>query len=592
MIIAKRFAFALALTFFVALACARAQTPQVSTVNVAPETDKIRVAAIGDVLDMRVAVSDEAGDIVFESGPVTGNNLDWAMRSEEGARVPAGTYTMTVTYRTSSGKLRRRVEQVLVTEEGGKAEAQAAAPSPAAAVGPITGAGTVNKVAKFTGANSIGDSAITETGGRVGFGTPSPQQSLHAVGASSRLRLQSTNGTALTTTEYVTNGRVWQSGAGGSTAANGVANKFFVFDQTANQFRLVLDAAGNFGVGTTAPTSKLTVNGQLQILGAGNGIKFADGSIQTKAIAGTINGTGTANHLAKFTGANSFGNSTVTEVSGRVGIGTASPVVNLQVQGSGIAEAQVRSTSERAVLSLDSTIGGASRVWTMESGLLGNQGLFGIYDRTAGRAGLVINSSGNVGIGTTTPSVRLHVVAEPGGFAAVFGSNDVQNGVYGKSTDGNGVYGVSTNGNAGRFDGPVQVNGALTATGNVCAANISCASDARLKQNVTNLKYGLDQLLRLRPVSWRWKSEPEGKPQMGLVAQEVENVIPELVLKDADATKPLALNYMALLPVAVKAIQEQQAQIREQSRQIERLRAQLDQVKRAMLKRRAANRGR
>lgn len=62
---------------------------------------------------MRVVVSDEAGDVVFESGPVTGGHLDWTMTAAQDARVPAGTYTMTVTYRTANGKLRRRVEQSL-----------------------------------------------------------------------------------------------------------------------------------------------------------------------------------------------------------------------------------------------------------------------------------------------------------------------------------------------------------------------------------------------------------------------------------------------------------------------------------------------
>lgn len=118
-------------------------------------------------------------------------------------------------------------------------------------------------------------------------------------------------------------------------------------------------------------------------------------------------------------------------------------------------------------------------------------------------------------------------------------------------------------------------SGQLTVLANVCAANIPCSSDARLKQNVTGLGYGLNQLLRLRPVSWRWKTEPEGKLQLGLVAQEVEGVMPELVTRGEDATEPLGLNYMALLPVMVKAAQEQQAQIREQQRQIEQLRAQL-----------------
>ncbi|HYG82023.1 MAG TPA: hypothetical protein VD861_16615 [Pyrinomonadaceae bacterium] len=72
---------------------------------------------------------------------------------------------------------------------------------------------------------------------------------------------------------------------------------------------------------------------------------------------------------------------------------------------------------------------------------------------------------------------------------------------------------------------------------------------------------------------------------MGLVAQEVEKVLPELVLKDADATKPMGLNYMALLPAMVKSIQEQQAQIQEQQKLIERLQARLARLERAGKKR-------
>lgn len=194
------------------------------------------------------------------------------------------------------------------------------------------------------------------------------------------------------------------------------------------------------------------------------------------------------------------------------------------------------------------------------------------------------------------------------GATGVYGEG-TQTGVYGDAKNGAGAFGESHSGAgwgvygrnkaggfAGFFDGKVQVAGQLTATGNVCAANIPCSSDSRLKQNITNLKYGLDQLLRLRPVSWRWKSEPEGKPQMGLVAQEAETVMPELVLRESDSTKPLGLNYMALLPVAVKAIQEQQAQIKQlqelvtrQQTQLLRQQAQLNQVRRAV-RRRAANR--
>ncbi len=430
----SRFASASALALFFLFAGASAQTPAVSTINLTPDADKVRVSAVGDVLDMRVVVSDEAGDVVFESGPVTGNSLDWTMAAAQSARVPAGTYTMTVTYRTANGKLRRRVEQVFVaeavkTDEGKDAGEAADSPTPSA-VGTITGEGTVGRVAKFTGANSIGNSTITESAGKVGIGTAAPAQSIHVVGTGSRLRLQSTGGTALTTTEYVTNGRVWQSGAGGSTVTSGVANKFFVFDQTANQYRMVFDAAGNVGVGTTTPTAKLTVNGGIQILGAANGIKFADGSIQTKATAGTINGTGTANRLAKFTGPTSFGNSTITESAGKVGIGTAAPASLLTVIGNTtVPVVQATNNSTNATSSAIRGVGGSG------------YGVRGEY------------SSGTTGAGV----YGFTTVTDGNGILA-----EANNGI-----EAFAIWGKSTNGEAGHFTGKVVVNGDLDVLGTI-----------------------------------------------------------------------------------------------------------------------------
>ncbi len=399
----KRLVISLAFTVIIPMAFAHAQTPQVSTVNVTPDEQRVRVSAVGDVLDMRVAVSNDSGDVVFESGPVTGEHMDWTMSSAEGVRFPPGAYTMTVTYRTSAGKLRRRVEQILVTDattvDTGKQTASSPTPT---AVGTITGEGTINKVAKFTGANTIGNSTITETGGRVGIGTPSPAQSIHVVGTASRLRLQSTGGTSLTTTEYVTNGRVWQSGAGGSTVTSGVANKFFIFDQTAGQFRLVVDPVGNFGIGTVTPTAKLTVNGGIQILGTGNGIKFPDGSIQTKATAGTITGTGATNRLAKFTGPNSFGNSTITENGGNVGIGTTAPQRPLE-----IANGRMRFSSNLGDIEFTETADLIAYATTASPDP--SLSAFRLDVGTGSARVFTVLNNGKVGIGTPAPASMLEI---------------------------------------------------------------------------------------------------------------------------------------------------------------------------------------
>jgi hypothetical protein len=593
----KRFSFVLAFSLFALAAGARAQTPSVSTVNVTPDENKVQVAAVGDVLDMRVAVSDEAGDIVFESGPVTGDKLDWTMRGDGGLRVPPGTYTMTVTYRTSNGKLRRRVEQVLVTEEAGKAEAQASPSPEPTAVGTITGEGTTNRVAKFTGANAVGNSAIIETGGRVGLGITSPAQLLHVFGASSRLRLQSTGTASQTTSEYVTDNRLWQSGAGGSAAPNGVANKFFVYDQTANQYRLVVDPAGNVGFGTVTPTSKLTVNGGIQILGAGNGIKFADGSIQTKATSGTINGTGTTNRLAKFTGPNSFGNSTITENGGNVGIGTAAPSRPLEIangklrMSSALGDIEFTETADLIALATTSNPSGTLPAFRVDVG-------------TGLNRAFTVLANGNVGIQNSSPERALQIgpgfdasftispsdTSPRAGFIR-FGDNTGWSLHFARSRESSG--GALNTGLTGnlmelRDDGRLRLVGfpeGATGVGPLCRtlSNViticeSGSSSLRYKTNVAPYTGGLNVVGRLRPITFTRKES--GRRGVGLAAEEVKAVEPLLAF-DNEKGEAEGVRYELVAVTLINAVKEQQAEIA-------RLRARLARVERA---RRSTRRG-
>jgi hypothetical protein len=167
-----------------AAAHAQQQTPSFSTVNVTPDADRVRINAAGDALEMRVEVSDETGHVVFESGPVSGQQLDWRMTDAQGERVAPGTYLVTVTFRTAAGKLRKRVEQVTVAEdEKASAPEAAVTPTPYAVQANITGSGTNGKIARFTGATTIGNSAITESAGKIGIGTAAPTSKLTVTSA-------------------------------------------------------------------------------------------------------------------------------------------------------------------------------------------------------------------------------------------------------------------------------------------------------------------------------------------------------------------------------------------------------------------------
>ncbi len=99
------------------------------------------------------------------------------------------------------------------------------------------------------------------------------------------------------------------------------------------------------------------------------------------------------------------------------------------------------------------------------------------------------------------------------------------------------------------------------------------SSDIRLKRDIKTLTNLLDKVLQLRAVSFTWKDNtgfnlPEGK-QIGLIAQEVEKYFPELVKTDSRGYK--TIDYGKLVAVLIEAIKEQQTQIDDLSKRVERL---------------------
>ena len=116
---------------------------------------------------------------------------------------------------------------------------------------------------------------------------------------------------------------------------------------------------------------------------------------------------------------------------------------------------------------------------------------------------------------------------------------------------------------SGGWSFKVDNSGNATATGNVTAY-----SDVRLKENIQPLENSLDKVMRLRGVSYTRKDT--GSHEIGVIAQEVEDVIPEFVhISDGVATDENALadvrsvDYGRMVSVLIEAIKEQQVQIEE-----------------------------
>ena len=121
---------------------------------------------------------------------------------------------------------------------------------------------------------------------------------------------------------------------------------------------------------------------------------------------------------------------------------------------------------------------------------------------------LVIRSNGNVGIGTNSPSQKFHVI------------------------------------------------GSI-----VASSNITAYSDISLKDNITSIPNALDKVLQIRGVTYN-RNDIEDNPQhTGVIAQEVEKVLPEVISENEDGIKSVA--YGNMVGLLVEAIKELKAEIEE-----------------------------
>ena len=118
----------------------------------------------------------------------------------------------------------------------------------------------------------------------------------------------------------------------------------------------------------------------------------------------------------------------------------------------------------------------------------------------------------------------------------------------------------------------IDKEGNVTTTG-----TINGSSDARLKTNINTMTGSLDNILKLRGVTFNWKeSSNPTKTQYGFIAQEVEKVFPDLVGTDSNGYK--TVNYIGVIPVLTEAIKTQQEEIESLKSENEQLKSTLEQL--------------
>jgi hypothetical protein len=292
-----------------------------------------------------------------------------------------------------------------------------------------------------------------------------------------------------------------------------------------------------------APVATGDILGQIAGMGYTGSTFAAAGSIRFRA---TENFTPTAqgNAIDFFVGANGGLGGTdecmVLDQNGNVGIGTTAPSSKLYVSGAGYNGGYVVAESTdngNAITILGKDHSGLNDIafLTLEDGTVGDRAFIGLTGTAAGPVAdlrfitgnqerMRIAKGGKVGIGITSPAYALDV------------SGEIQ-----ASTD-------------------VKANGVIL------------TSDARLKTNIRPIEHALDDVERLRGVRFTWKKD--GKPSVGVIAQDVQRVYPELVSTGADGY--MGVDYPKLVGTLIESTKELRAENRALRERLERIEARLD----------------
>jgi hypothetical protein len=108
----------------------------------------------------------------------------------------------------------------------------------------------------------------------------------------------------------------------------------------------------------------------------------------------------------------------------------------------------------------------------------------------------------------------------------------------------------------------------LNLAGIVTATDFNSTSDITLKTNIQSIKNPLEKITQIDGVSFNWKEN--NKPSIGVIAQQIENILPELV---SDSGKNKTVNYNGIIGLLIECVKEQQIQINALSEQIETLKS-------------------